>query len=114
MKIPEEGEKIKRLVEIAQERNIDYKPSVEAYTALNEYCDRKGIPNPLHSNGKKVEIPGMQAPQYNPMPPPTNFMPPPAYHPPPGDGFGGPGQMGQAPPGYMPPSQPYVAMGEPT
>lgn len=30
LKIPEEGEKIKRLVELAKERNIDYKPSLEA------------------------------------------------------------------------------------
>lgn len=48
MKLPEEGEKIKRLVEIAQERNIDYKPSAEAYMELNLYCDRKGLENPLH------------------------------------------------------------------
>jgi hypothetical protein len=52
MKIPEQGEVIKRLVEIAKEKGIDYKPSVEAYTELNSYCDRKGIPNPLHSDGK--------------------------------------------------------------
>ena len=49
LKIPEEGEKIKRLVEIAQERNIDYKPSLDAATELNSYCDRKGVPNPLHA-----------------------------------------------------------------
>lgn len=48
MKLPEEGEKIKRLVEIALERNIDYKPSSEAYMELNLYCDRKGLENPLH------------------------------------------------------------------
>lgn len=30
LKIPEEGEKIKRLIELANERNIDYKPSAEA------------------------------------------------------------------------------------
>jgi hypothetical protein len=46
-RIPEEGEKIKKLVEIAQERNIDYKPSNEALVALRDYCDRKGIENPL-------------------------------------------------------------------
>lgn len=47
LKIPEEGEKVKRLVEIAKDRNIDYKPSAEAYSELVSYCDRKGIPNPL-------------------------------------------------------------------
>jgi len=30
LKIPEEGEKVKRLIEIAKERNIDFKPSAEA------------------------------------------------------------------------------------
>jgi hypothetical protein len=39
-RIPEEGEKIKKLVEIAQERNFDYKPSNEALVALRDYCDR--------------------------------------------------------------------------
>ena len=47
MKIPEEGEKILKLVGIAKERNIDYKPSGEAMIALSSYCDRKGISNPL-------------------------------------------------------------------
>ncbi len=27
IKIPEEGEKVKRLIELAKERNIDYTPS---------------------------------------------------------------------------------------
>ena len=52
MKIPEPGEVIKRLVEISKERKIDYQPTMESYTELNSYCDRKGIPNPLHSDGK--------------------------------------------------------------
>ena len=30
LKIPEEGEKVLKLVEIAKERNIDYKPSSES------------------------------------------------------------------------------------
>lgn len=96
LKIPEEGEKIKRLVELAKERNIDYKPSVEASHALNEYCERKGFPNPMYGNGKKPDLAPMQLPQYNPMPPPSN-LPPPSNFPPPmmpphhGDGFGGPG-----------------------
>lgn len=52
MKIPEQGEVIKRLVEIAKEKGIDYKPSMEAYTELNSYCDRKGVVNPLHQGDK--------------------------------------------------------------
>ncbi len=47
IRIPEEGEKVLRLVEIAKERNIDYKPSPEAIHQLNDYCDRKGLTNPL-------------------------------------------------------------------
>lgn len=47
IRIPEDGEKIKRLVEIAKERNIDYKPTPESMRNLSDYCDRKGIPNPL-------------------------------------------------------------------
>ncbi len=47
MKIPEEGEKIQKLVQIAKERNIDYKPSPEAYQELMCYIDRKGLENPL-------------------------------------------------------------------
>lgn len=43
LKIPEEGEKIQKLVEVAKERNISYTPSPEARHALNSYLDRKGI-----------------------------------------------------------------------
>lgn len=43
IRIPEEGEKIKRLIEIANERNIDYKPSPESLIQLNDYCSRRGI-----------------------------------------------------------------------
>lgn len=50
LKIPEEGEKIQKLVEVARERNINYVPSPEARMALNSYLDRKGIPNPLDAN----------------------------------------------------------------
>lgn len=46
LKIPEEGEKIAKLVQIAKERNIDYKPSPEAYSDLMSYIDRKGLDNP--------------------------------------------------------------------
>jgi len=47
IRIPEEGEKVKRLIDIARERNIDYKPSAESLAALRDYCDRKGMENPL-------------------------------------------------------------------
>jgi hypothetical protein len=43
IKIPEEGEVIKRLMELAKERNIAYEPSHEAKCSLNDYCVRKGI-----------------------------------------------------------------------
>ena len=49
LKIPSEGEVIKRLVELAQEKNIKYIPSHEATVALNDYCTLKGIKNPLGS-----------------------------------------------------------------
>lgn len=44
IKIPEEGQVIKRLVELAKERNIKYIPSQESFLVLNDYCTRKGIP----------------------------------------------------------------------
>lgn len=67
IRIPEEGEKIKRLVEIAKERNIDYKPSSEAKQALREYCDRKGIENPLGKDAHHVVVNDLIPPPYNPM-----------------------------------------------
>lgn len=74
IRIPEEGEKVKRLVEIAQERNIDYKPSPESMIALNDFCQRKGIPHPL---GHKFPDAGMPAPLYNPIDP--MMLPPPGH-----------------------------------
>ena len=50
LQIPEEGQKIKRLVEIAQERNINYIPSPESKQALNSYLERKALPNPIEGN----------------------------------------------------------------
>ena len=44
IKIPGEGEVVKRLVELAQERNIHYIPSHESAVLLNDYCALKGIP----------------------------------------------------------------------
>jgi len=49
-----------RLVELARERNIEWNPSHEANVALEAYCLRKNIPNPLGGAG------GGQAPAYNP------------------------------------------------
>ncbi len=46
--MPEEGQVIKRLVELAKERNISYKPSYEAVVSLNDYCVRKDIPVSYH------------------------------------------------------------------
>ena len=42
--MPEEGQVIKRLVELANERNIAYTPSHDNLIALNDYCRRKEIP----------------------------------------------------------------------
>ena len=95
IKIPEEGEKIKRLVELAKERNIDYKPSLEAQQSLNDYIDRKGLPNPGTGEGPTTTLVQINA-VYNP--PPVNHLPPPPnnYQPPPGG-------MGNFPPSQMPP-----------
>ena len=80
LKIPEEGEKIQKLVEVARERNINYVPSPEARMALNSYLDRKGIPNPLDAN--QLNQVDQAPPVYNPgqpvQPPPAQ---PPAYDP---------------------------------
>jgi hypothetical protein len=66
LKIPEEGEKIQKLVQIAKERNIDYKPSPEAYQELMCYIDRKGLENPLGpKKGTNVVVIG-PPPQYMP------------------------------------------------
>lgn len=84
IRIPEEGEKVKRLIEIARERNIDYKPSSEAIAALRDYCDRKGMENPLGgSTNHHVVVDNMIPPPYNPNmgfevnyqmpPPPQNY-----------------------------------------
>ena len=123
MRIPEEGEKIKRMVEIAQERNIDYKPSPESMIQLNDYIDRKGLKHPL-GTGNKPHIDNLLPPVYNPNPMqqlPPNYQqpspnyPPPGYMPPPPDGHfssglpvymppgGNQGYPPMMPPGGMPP-----------
>ncbi len=53
-------------MDIAKEKNIDYKPSNEALMALRDYCDRKGIENPLSKGGKHAVIDGAIPPPYNP------------------------------------------------
>jgi hypothetical protein len=79
IKIPEQGEVIKRLVELAKERNINYIPSHESTMALNDYCARKGLPNPLSKNGSGGSLQNAPVPQYNPsghMPAPLMMMEP--------------------------------------
>ncbi len=109
IRIPEEGEKIKRLIEIAKERNIDYKPSAESMIALNDYCDRKGIPHPLNDHkNQHVQNMAIPPPIYNPLPPPPFHQPPPPGHfPPPGGHFVPPPQPFVPPPGgvSLPPYQ---------
>lgn len=83
IKIPEEGQVVKRLLELAQERNINYIPSHEASVSLNDYCTRKGIPvrsqqklNDLVQNPITKKIPSA-IPEYNPagMPAPIQVPP---------------------------------------
>lgn len=115
IRIPEEGEKVKRLIEIARERNIDYKPSAESIAALRDYCDRKGLENPLgKGQSNYVVVDNLIPPPYNPNigfeinqqmpPPPMNYgggmpiyqplQPPLVYI-----------QPMMPPPAYMPPPQ---------
>jgi hypothetical protein len=85
IRIPEEGEKIKRLVEIAKERNIDYKPSSEALASLRDYCDRKGLENPLGGGPRAVVIDNNMPAPYNPAAAGLDFSQPayqPQVHPP--------------------------------
>jgi predicted transcriptional regulator len=57
LKIPSEGEVIKRLVELAQEKNIKYIPSHEATIALNDYCTLKQVKNPLNPQPSLAQVP---------------------------------------------------------
>lgn len=89
VKVVEEGEKVKRIVELAKERNIDFKPSSEARHNLQDYCDRKGITNPLTgTQGQAVNVSNVYNP---PLPPPPSFngggLPPANF--PPNGGIGG-------------------------
>jgi hypothetical protein len=85
---------VKRLVELAKERNIDYKPSSESMASFNDFLDRKGIPSPLdpHIGGASHPV---QPPVYNP-PPPNNQN----YNFPPGPGGASFPPGGSNPPGY--------------
>jgi hypothetical protein len=56
-KNPEAGEVIYKLRLLAKERNISYEPSYEMRIALNNYLDRKGLPDPLDSNYKPMAMP---------------------------------------------------------
>jgi hypothetical protein len=56
-KNPEVGEVVYKLRLLAKERNISYEPSYEMRIALNNYLDRKGLPDPLDQNYKPMAMP---------------------------------------------------------
>ena len=81
-----------RLMQLAKERNIAYEPSYSCQMALNDYMERKSLPNPYDDGKKQMQAP-MAMPQYNPQ----NFGGPSnSDFPPPGNDFGG-GPGGQVP-----------------
>lgn len=43
----EQGHVVYRLMQIAKERNIQYEPSYENRMALNQYLERKCLPDPM-------------------------------------------------------------------
>lgn len=51
-KVPEDGEVVYRMMQLAKERNISYEPSYDMRMALNAYRDRKGLPDPYEDNGQ--------------------------------------------------------------
>jgi len=51
---PEEGEVGLRMYNLAQERNINYKPSNEVMVEIKAYCQRKCIPVPTGLRGPDV------------------------------------------------------------
>ena len=91
------------MVQLAKERNIDYKPSHAACQSVHAYCLRKGIPPPEGLGGADGPVP-QYVPQpaplaFNPSmdaPPPAGGVPPPAG-PPPGGQIPG---YNPAPPAY--------------
>jgi hypothetical protein len=60
MQVPDPGQTIYRLCQLAKERNIEYTPSHESSAQLNSYCDRTGKPHPL---GASVPQPVQYQPQ---------------------------------------------------
>ncbi len=44
MKVPEKGEVVMRLIDLARERNINFQPGGESRAELADYCLRKEIP----------------------------------------------------------------------
>jgi hypothetical protein len=50
-KKPEDGEIGLRLAQLSNERNCNYQPSPEMLSAVNGYCQRKGIPVPAGFGG---------------------------------------------------------------
>lgn len=99
---PEDGHVVYRMRQLAKERNIQYEPSYEMRLALNSYCDRKGLGDPMDEGGAKAMIAG--PPQYQPgVDPGAGGM---GGMPPGGGMGGGPGMggggMGGGPPGGGP------------
>lgn len=72
LRVPEDGEVVYRMRQLAKERNVAYEPSYDMRTALNNYLDRKGLGDPMDDGAGQ---PMMAAPVYNPGPPMN--MPPP-------------------------------------
>lgn len=60
---PEDGQVAFRLRQIAKERSIEYVPSMAMKDALNAYCDRKGLIDPMDDGSGAVQT---AVPQYNP------------------------------------------------
>lgn len=66
-KIPEDGEVVYRMLQLAKERNISYTPSHDMSMALNLYIERTGKPHPLSDGPAGAPIhAAMPMPQYNP------------------------------------------------
>ena len=114
---PHDGEVIYRLRQLAKDRNIDYQPSQDGMLALNQYCDFKGLSDPMDEGGSKnVQYnniaynpqPNVDAPpdNNNGMPPPYNGgLPPPGFNGGPGGNLPVQPQVygeGQPPIGYQP------------
>jgi hypothetical protein len=92
----EDGASGLRMINLADERNIQYKPSMDVASAVQGYCVRKGFPVPPSC------IDGGAQPAY--IPQPVNFnAPPPSNMPPPG-GYGGGGDFNSGM-GYQPAPQ---------